>query len=307
MGKTTLATLSGRPTIQEYAQGAARDATSLLADFIAPTVPVSKHTGKYKEYDLETRFKIPETLRGLGGSATVLAFDRADKEYNCAPHALDTPLDDIEIEEAEGEDLLREASDDAAWLAGLAHEKKVVDTALSAAGAASGGVWSDPDGDVDPVAEVNTAIVDVIKAAAGGNIEVGIVMDPTIMLAFFAHNAVKGYFPGMEAVAPTLENMQRLFVGRTKAQVSFLVTDTAPVGKSKAVNWLMAAKMLVFARSSNPTRRDPSFMKTFRLRNRWMTVGTYRKPDDRGEVVKLDWSEDVKVTNSPAAKLFTLS
>lgn len=307
MGKTTLATLSGRPTIQEYAQGAARDATSLLADFIAPTVPVSKHTGKYKEYDLETRFKIPDTLRGLGGNATVLGFDRSDKEFNCAPHALDTPLDDIEIDEAEGENLLREAADDGAWLAGLAHEKKVIDTALASAGAASGGAWSNPAGSDDPVAEVNTAIIDVIKAAAGGNTEIGIVMDPTVLVAFFAHNKTKGYFPGMESIAPTLENMQKLFVGRTKAQVSFLVTDTAPVGKSKAMNWLMSAKMLVFARSSNPTRRDPSFMKTFRLRNRWMTMGTYRKPDDRGEVVKLDWSEDVKVTNSTAAKLFTLS
>jgi hypothetical protein len=48
-------------------------------------------------------------------------------------------------------------------------------------------------------------------------------------------------------------------------------------------------------------------MKTFRLRNRFMQVGSYRRTDDRGEVVKLDWSEDVKVTNLSAAKLFTLS
>lgn len=307
MGKETLATLSGRPTIQQYAQGAAQDATSLLADFIAPTVPVTKHTGKYKEYDAETRFTIPDTLRGLGGPATVLAFNRDDKDYNCAPHALDTPLDNVEIEEAEGEDLLREASDDASWIAGLSHEQRVVNLALSQAGAAAGGAWSDPASDDDPIAEINAAIVDVIKAAGGGNIEVGIVMDPTVLLAIFAHNKTKGYFPGQESIAPTLENLQKLFVGKTKAQVSFLVTNSAPVGKSKAMAWLMAAKLLVFARSSNPTRRDPSFMKTFRLRNRWMAVGTYAKQDGRGEVVKLDWSEDVKVTNAPAAKLFTLT
>lgn len=307
MGKTTLATLSGRPTIQEYAQGAARDATSLLADFIAPTVPVTKHTGKYKTYDMETRFKIPETLRGLGGTATVLAFDRNDAEFNAAPHALDTPLDDIEVEEAEGEDLLREAADDASWLASLSHEQKVVTLALNSAGAATGGDWSNPESADDPIAEINTAIVDVIKAAGGGNIEVGIVMDPTVLIAIFAHNKTKGYFPGVESIAPTLENLQKLFVGKTKAQVSFLATDTAPVGKSKAINWLMAAKLLVFARSSSPTRRDPSFMKTFRLRNRWMQLGSYRRTDDRGDVIKLDWSEDVKVTNSAAAKLFTLS
>lgn len=305
MGKQTLAVLSGRPTIQEYAQGAARDALSLLADFIAPTVPVSKHTGKFKVYDLETRFKIPDTLRGLGGKATVLEFDRADKDYNAAPHALDTPLDNIEIEEAEGEDLLKEASDDAAWIAGLSHEKTVVAKALTAAPPATGGEWSDPD--TDPVAEVNAAIVEVIKGAGGGNIEIGIVMDPVAIQAFFANAKTKGYFPGIEAIAPTIENMQKLFMGRTSAKVSFLVIDTAPVGKAKAMQWLMSGKVLVFARSSNPTRRDPSFMKTFRLRNRWMAVGTYQSPDGRNEIVKLDWSEDVQVTNVAAAQLFTLS
>ncbi len=305
MGKISLATLSGRPTIQEYAQGAARDATSLLADFIAPTVPVTKHTGKYKTYDEETRFKIPETLRGLGGKATVLSFDRSDAEFNCAPHALDTPLDDIEVEEAEGEDLLREAADDASYLGALAHELAVISAALANAGAGTGGVWNTMTN--DPVAEINTAIIEVIKAAAGGNIEVGIVMDPTAALAFFKNTLTKTYFPGIKNIAPTVDNMKSLFMGRTDARISFMVHDTAPTGKASTLNFAMSGKTLVFARSANPTRRDPSYMKTFRLRNRWMQLGSYRRQDERGEVIKLDWSEDVKVTNSAAAKLFTLS
>jgi hypothetical protein len=159
----------------------------------------------------------------------------------------------------------------------------------------------------DPVAEINAAIIDVIKAAAGGNIEVGIVMDPTAALAFFKNTVTKSYFPGIKNVAPTVENMKSLFMGRTDARISFMVNDTAPEGKDSTLNFAMSGKTLVFARSPNPTRRDPSFMKTFRLRNRWMQLGSYRSPDDRGEVIKLDWSEDVKVTNSAAAKLFTLS
>jgi hypothetical protein len=305
MGKINLATLSGRPLIQEYAQGAARDATSLLADFIAPTVPVVRHTGKFKIYGMESRFKLPDTLRGLGGKATRLDFDRTDADFNCAPHALDTPLDDIEVEEAEGEDLVREAADDSAWLAGLSHEKRVIDKALANAAAATGGTWSSDSN--DPVKEINQSIINVIKAAGGGNVEVGIVMDPTSALLFFANAKTKGYFPGSQEIAPTTENMMKLFLGRSQAKLSFIVSDTAPVGKSKSVNFLLAAKALVFARSSNPTRRDPSFMKTFRLRNRWMQVGSYRSEDDRGQVIKMDWSEDVQVTNTAAAELFTVA
>lgn len=303
--KVKLSVLSGRPTIQEYAQGAAQDATSALADFIAPTVGVSKHVGKFKTYDTETRFKIPESTRGLGGMATILEFDRDDKDYNCEPHAYDTPLDDIEVEEAEGESLIQEATDDIAWVAGLSHERKVINLALNNAGAASGGVWNTMTN--DPVKEINTSIINVIKAAGGGSVEVGIVMDPTAALAFFANTLTKSYFPGIKNVAPTVENMQSLFMGRTEARISFMVLDTAPSGKASTLNFMMSGKTLVFARSKSPTRRSPDFMKTFRLRNRWMAIGSYRSEPRRSEVIKIDWSEDAKVTNSAAAELFSLS
>ena len=60
------------------------------------------------------------------------------------------------------------------------------------------------------------------------------------------------------------------------------------------------AEMLIFARKEAPSRRDPSFMKTFRLMNRFMVPGSYMRDDGRVEVAKFDWSEDVKVTNSAA-------
>jgi len=308
MGDTAkLSTLSGRPTVQAYAQGRAREETGEIADFIAPTVEVVKHTGKYKVYDKETRFKLPETLRGLGGPATRLAFDRTDADFNCAPHALDVPLDDIEIEESEGENLLMEAADEAASLGGMAHEKRVIELAVANATVVpNAGTLSNAD--FDPVAKWNEVIVSVLLAAGGGSrMEVGIVIDPATMIAFFANKMVKGYFPGIEAIAPTLENMKRLFVGNTSTKISFLATDTEPKGKAAAMAFALASKVLIFARNPSPTRRDPSFMKTFRVRNRWMAPGSYRKEDDRGEVVKMDWSMDVKETNGEAGKLINIA
>jgi hypothetical protein len=308
MGDTAkLSVLSGRPVVQTYAQGRAREETGIIADFIAPTVEVVKHTGKYKVYDKETRFKLPETLRGLGGKATELGFARTDADFNCAPHALDIPLDDIEIEESEGENLLMEAADEAASLGGMAHEKRVIDLALANAGAVAGaGALSNAD--FDPVAKWNEIIVSVLLAAGGGSrMEIGIVIDPASVIAFFANKQVKSYFPGIDAIAPTLDNMKKLFVGNTTTQISFLATDTEPKGKAAAMAFALASKVLIFARNPSPTRRDPSFMKTFRVRNRWMTPGTYRKEDQRGEVVKMDWSEDTKATNTEAGKLITIT
>jgi hypothetical protein len=61
--------------------------------------------------------------------------------------------------------------------------------------------------------------------------------------------------------------------------------------------------VLVFARKDAPTRRDPSFMKTFRLMNKFMVPGSYMRDDGRVEVAKFDWSEDVQVTNAACVRL----
>lgn len=302
---TSLSTLSGQPLIKEYAQGAAQSATSSVAEFIAPTVNTTKHTGKFTVYDKESRFKIPDTLRGLGGKATQLVFDRSSGTFEAKPNALDTPLDNIEIDEAEGMNLLKEAADDAAFLGGLAHEKLVIDTAVDRAGAALGGTWSNDAN--DPVDEVNTAIAEVILASGGSDIiEIGMVWSANAVRAFFKNAKTKGYFPGKEEIAPTMDNIAKLLMGKVSHKISWLAADTTARGKASSLDFLLKSKLLVFARNPNPTRRDPSFMKTFRPRNRWMVPGVYPREDKRGEVVSMDWSCDVKAANPEAGKLFTI-
>lgn len=302
-----LAQLSGRPKIREYAQGRARDAIGQTAQFLAPTVEVSTMVGKYSKYDEKTRFKIPETLRSLGGNATLLQFAKTDQNYDCAPHALDTPLDNIEIDEADGENLLMEAADESAALGGMAHEARAIDTALAAV-SATGGVGNWSSASVDPVDELNNLIVAVYLAAGGyPTMEVRILMDPTGLRTFFANPKVKAYFPGAKEIAPSIENIQRLLVGKTNVQTTWLATDTAAPGLDPTMAFKLSSTVLLFAASQNPTRRDPSFMKTFRPRGRWMVPGSYDKQDGRGKVVKLDWAEALVVANSAAAKRLAIS
>jgi hypothetical protein len=79
-----------------------------------------------------------------------------------------------------------------------------------------------------------------------------------------------------------------------------MIYDTAAEGLAESISFLLDSTVLVFARKEAPSRRDPSFMKTFRLMNRFMVPGSYMRDDGRVEVAKFDWSEDVKVTNSAA-------
>ena len=71
-----LSDISASPTLREYAQGAAQDAIMPVADFLAPTVEVATSVGRFKRYTEKNRFRIPSTLRTLGGRASELRFGR---------------------------------------------------------------------------------------------------------------------------------------------------------------------------------------------------------------------------------------
>ncbi len=178
-----LPSIISSPMLREFAQGAAQDSIMPVADFIAPTVPVPTSTGRYKVYTEKNRFRIPNTLRTLGGRATELRFEATDATFNCEPHALDYPVDNLEQLEAEGlENVLREGAVAVAEVAALAHEKTVIDAAIQAVGSVSDKVWNDA---ANPVADVDAAILNVIRTCGDGSLMgVGVVFGATAWSIF---------------------------------------------------------------------------------------------------------------------------
>jgi len=88
-----LSDISASPVLKQFAQGAAQSNIMPVADFLAPTVEVPTSVGRFKKYTEKNRFRIPQTLRAIGGRAAELSFDVSDESYNCNPHALDYPVD----------------------------------------------------------------------------------------------------------------------------------------------------------------------------------------------------------------------
>ncbi len=274
---------------------------------MAPTVEVATSTGRYKVYTEKNRFHIPETLRTLGGRASELRFEVTDSTYNCEPHALDYPVDNLEQLEAEGlENMLREGAVAVAEVAALAHEKSVIDAALAVVGAGTAKSWADA---ADPIADIDDAILTVIKAAKYGSLMgVGVLFGATAWKIFKNQAKVRGRFVvgngagkgSLGLAVPTEMSAGQMFIGTPEVRTSYMIYDANPEGKAESVSFLMDTAVLIFARKDAPTRRDPSFMKTFRLMNRFMVPGSYVRDDGRVEVAKFDWSEDVKVTNSAA-------
>lgn len=298
-----LASISADKTLVEYSQGAAQSAASAVADFLAPTVPVGASVGKFKVYSQKNRFRIPDTRRALNGDATVIGFSASDSTFNCEPHALDFPIDNLEMIETDGLiDLMKEGADMIADVASLSHEKAVIDLALSTVGA---GTALSIGGSDDVVAQLDANILAVIKAAKmGGLMDIGVLIGAGAWGVVKNHASVKSRFLAGSKdrfAVPDLNDFGQMLIARPEARVSLMCYDTAPEGKAESISFVLDGDILVFARKANPNRFDPSFMKTFRLRNKWMVPGTYVRPDGRGEVAKFDWSEDIQVTNSAAA------
>jgi len=307
-----LSDISASPVLREFAQGAAQSAIMPVADFLAPTVEVPTSVGRYKKYTEKDRFRIPSTLRSIGGRATELRFEVSDETFNCEPHALDYPVDNLEKLESEDlENALREGAVAVAEVAALSHEKSVIDAAMTAAGSGDDKTW---DSSADPVADIDASILDVIKAAKYGSLMgVGVLFGASAWCLFKNQDKVRGRFvignggKGGNLAVPTEDNACQLFVGTPQVRTSYMVFDNAAPGVAEDVKFLLDTTVLVFARRPNPTRRDPSFMKSFRLMGKYMVPSSYMRDDGRVEVAKFDWSEDVRVTNSAAIKRLNVS
>lgn len=297
-----LATISADPILVEYSQGAAQSATSTVADFLAPTVPVPTSVGRFKKYTAKSRFRIPDTRRAVGGQAAQIGFSAEDINYNCAPHALDFPVDNLEMIESDGlMNTMQEGADICSQIGALAHEKSVIDKALATLG--TGTALSISGGD-DIVAQLDANVLSVIKAAKmGAFMNVGVIFGAGAWRVTKNHASVRGRLLSgskRDIANVTLEDFGNLLISKCDSRVSLMCYDDAAEGLAEDIQFVLDGDIIVFARTAQPTRFDPSFMKTFRLRNQWMKPGTYVWQDGRGESAKFDWSEDVQVTNESA-------
>ena len=308
----SLASITSSPMLKEFAQGAAQSAVQPVADFLAPTVEVPTSIGRYKIYTERNRFIPPDTTRAIGGRATVLSFNATDATFNCVPNALDFPIDYLEqIEEAALTNALMEGATIVAEVAALVHEQNVINAALSAtAPTALNKTWSGTNGS-DPVDDLDQQILAVIKAARYGSLMgVGVLFGASAWRIFKNATNVRSRFVAAgDSAIPNVVPAEatKLFVGNPEVRTSYMVVDNSKDGLAPSIGFLLDTSVLVFARLQNPTRRDPSFMKTFRLMGNYMVPGSYVRDDGRVEVAKFDWSEAIAVTNSAAAQLVNVS
>lgn len=297
-----LSSIGTNPTIRNFARDASQAAIRKTAQFLAPTVEVPTRTGKYKIYDAKNRYKRANTKRAADGGVTVIGFTASDANYGLEARALDFKIPEAEKDNDEG--LLDQAKYGAILLAdaaGLDHEAEVINTALATLGAGTDVNFEAAE--FDAIDYLNHRIVEVKKLAKNGA-KVRILLGMTAELRIRANKSVIARFNGVAKAfkTPSLDDLSSMLVGNPEIMTSEMVQDVAPEGKAEDIQFLLDDAIIIFACNDTPNTMDPSFMKTFRLMGKWMTPGSYQ--NDRGDqdFLKMDWNEQIVVTNAPAAK-----
>jgi hypothetical protein len=297
-----LLNLGTNPVLRNFARDASQAAIRKVANFIAPGVDVPTLTGKYKHYDAKHRYKRPNTRRSPNGAVTRIGFSAQDLNYNLDVKALDFPITNVETLNDEG--LLNQARYGTQLLAdaaGLDHEAEVIEKALAAAGAGTDKNFEAAG--YDPIKDLDAAILEVVKIAKNGA-GVRVLMGPTAELRLKNNDKVLARFNGVAKAlkVPTREDISAMLITKPEVEVAMMVQDTAEEGKDEVIDFLLDDAILIFACSATPNTADPSFMKTLRLMGGWMKPGAYKSTDERDDVLKMDWIDQVLVTNAAAVK-----
>lgn len=322
---TRISKISQSAPVVEYATSAAQDATATLeiANFIAPTVNVTLPNFRYMVYNTQNRFRIPNAERANGGEATQIKTGGTETSGVLKPYALDYPIDEFEtagggdaLSDAQIQGIFNDAADVTAQLGALSWATTVTAAALTAAGA--GTDLDSTNASLDLVNSLDAGIEAVAKASMCGQLcPVKVIIGTTAMRRLKNHVLVRGRFNNgtkggkgdlaTGGVNPTDVDVMGLLLGNPKTKVSWITYDAADEGATAAPTFALGNQVLIFASADAPSRVDPSFMKTFRLRDMWMKPGRYTRADGRGEVFKMDWYALPVVTNSTAIARYNIT
>ena len=302
--------LSTQPLLTTFAVTSSQRAIQPIARYLAPLVEVGDVTGRYKKYTDKHRFRVPQTRRSIGTKATVIGFEATDIPLALINNALDFPIPNINGMSDEALTFaMMEGQQTLADISGLSHENEVVTTAIDALTAAK--VNFDFSLNNDPITILDAICLDVVRAAKNGA-PIKILFGATAFKKLRANANVRGKFvvsnrggdkAGVGVVSPTIGDISNLLMLNPETKLSMFVIDNAPEGKEADIQVLLDDKVIIFASNDAPNRMDPSFMKTFVPMGGFFRPGSYTTEDQRDQVMKMDWTAEVSVTNTVAGKL----
>jgi len=288
--------------------------TGMIADMIAPMVPVTKQSDGFVEFSRADALRIEDDRRAPGAEARVVTRDISSHTYFANDHAL---KDRVTVEDRANMDpiLLQELYNNRVTyitgklMLGWEHRVSAQVTSGSNVGSYSAvsSAWTD-EANSDPIGDLHTAI-DNVHDSVGlrpNRIVIGdkawrsLRRHTDILNRIFGTNNGGGY-PSTAQVANLLE-IDQILVGRA-------YYNAGEEGDAESLTPVWGDDVLVYYAPSAPSREEPSFMYSFR----WNVPGVPSMQAERhgydsktkSEEVEVGYYQDEKVVGSAYGYLLT--
>lgn len=288
---------------------------NIIADQIAPIIPVEKQSDAYTIYSIAEAYQIEEDKRAPGKEAQIITRSISSDTFFCDNYALKDDIFYEDIENADAGILLTKRAQRARyikkklmlnWEYRLALQ--VTSTSNVGSSSAVGSNWSDStDGNSDPIGDIQTA-KDNIYYSTG--------YDPNRII--FSRRAWR-YFTNHANVITRLYGHQTSNKGRivTAGQAADMLEiphvyigsalrNSVQEGQTASMTDIWGTDVLVYYAPDTPGVEEASFMYSFRW-NKIMefNVVVHQVPKKYKEQVEVGYYQDEKITASTLGFLIT--
>lgn len=288
----------------------------MIADMIAPVVPVPKQSNMYPIWSSADAFRTVDDIRGPGEEARRIYRAVSSSTYFAQNYALKMPLTMEDIENADDGYLMKLRQGRAQYILNklyLGWEKRIALKCTSGSNvysySACASAWTGSG--ADPVADVLTKI-DMINDMAGYRPN-GIVMGGKAWRVFKKADAVTKYFWGTAGGNGSSRLVTRQMAAQLFEVDKFLVGEayynTTGEQTTQSLSALWGDHVFVYYAPAAPSTEDPSALYTFRWSRPGLpqlTVETHPWDAKRKtEEIEAGYYQDEKITSSALCALLT--
>ncbi len=272
----------------------------LIADRIAPAVPVGRQTDKYWIYGREAQELLEHQLRASGAPAERTRMTLSSDTYNCKSHALAAEIaDEDRAGYADAGDIEQDAVQTMVNKILLQREDELAtmlgDTAQVTNNVTLAGVnqWSDDAS--TPGVDIQTALDKVVESGVRGNF---IALGWPVFAKLRWHPAIRATFQYHQDRALTDADLAAYF-----GVEAFLVGAAVKRSKAGAISFLWGKDAIIGYRSMSASFQDISGVKNFRWTGAPGTSGgigvvkaRHADPTAKSDIVGVDDYYHQKIT-----------
>jgi len=299
--------------LTSYAVGYPTDELERVQQFIAPMVPAPLKFSYLVRSKANAYGTVADDVVGVNGLPALVQPDAASVvERTLQFRGLETQMSDQEVVafnatpgwsgDMEWQDRIGELMD---WVR-RGRFQRTMAAAVATTGGATSKTWNAA---ANPISDLRAEIKTIAKLAGGKqNVRLLFGCDAWEIMVDQAKLAGGTSYPYQvvdEAVIARLLGIPAANITVTYLQV---VSSAQGVTTTTSTDLLTAAELWIFAASSNPNRRDPSFIKTFFMQYNGAPYYVYQfKPHPLFERRGLAYYDYISVTNSAAVKRLTIA